>query len=120
MSDELQAIQRAYDLTMWTLDRIGSFSKTYRIPLGDRVQDTLYTTLDLLLEAKYTRGKEKLAALNRANILLERLRFQGRIACDKKCLSQKQHGHFAQLVNDVGVKVGGWIKSVQPRPRARA
>ena len=119
MPDELEAVQRAYDLIMWTLDRIESFPKTYRIPLGDRMQDTMYTILDLLIEAKYTRGKDKLPVLNRTNILLERLRFQGRIACDKKCMSQKQHGHFSRLVNDVGVKVGGWIKSVQPRTRAR-
>ena len=119
MPEELQAIQRTYDLIVWTLGHIESFSKTYRIPLGDRMQATMYDVLDLLIEAKYTRGEEKLALLNRVNILLERLRFQGRIACDKQCLSQQQHGHFAKLVNDAGVKVGGWIKSLRPSPRSR-
>ena len=113
MAQELDAIQRAYDLIMWLLDRIESFPKTYRIPLGDRMQNTVYTILDLLIEAKYSRGREKLAALRRANVLLERLRFQGRIACDKKCLSQKQHGHFAKLVDGTGVSVGGWMKGMR-------
>ena len=119
VADGLEAIQRTYDLLMWTLGRIESFSKSYRVPLGDRMQATMYDVLDLLIEAKYTRGREKLEALNRANILLERLRFQGRIACEKRCLSQKQHGHFAQLVNHVGVKVGGWIKALSRKQGAR-
>ena len=119
MPDELDAIQRTYDLIVWTLDRIASFPNTYRIPLGDRMQDTLYTVLDLLVEAKYTRGRAKLQALNRANILLERLRFQGRIACEKRSLSLRQHGHFAQLVNEAGAEVGGWIKSLSGAPVGR-
>ena len=113
MAVELDAIERTYDLIVWTLDRIESFSKTYRIPLGDRMQDTMYSVLDLLVEAKYTRGASKLPLLARANVLLERLRFQGRIACDKGCLSPKQHGHFARLVNDAGTSVGGWTKQQQ-------
>ena len=105
MAEELDAITRTYDLMLWTLDRVESFSKAYRVRLGDRMQDTLYTTLDCLIEAKYALRGQKLPALTRANLLLERLRFQGRIACDKECLSHKQHGHFAQLVNDAGMSV---------------
>ena len=117
MAAELDAIERTYDLIAWTLDRIESFSKTYRIPLGDRMQDTMYNVLDLLVEAKYTGGGSKLPLLARANVLLERLRFQGRIACDKECISPKQHGHFARLVNDAGTSVGGWAKQ-QKRAKA--
>ena len=116
MPDELEAILSAgakgragvngtYDLIMWTLDRIQGFSKTYRIPLGDRMQDTMYDTLDALVEAKYSRGDQKLALLTSANLLLERLRFQGRIAHDKECTSAKQHGHFSKLANEAGVCV---------------
>jgi len=117
MAEELDAIERTYDALAWTLDRIASFRKVYRIPLGDRMQDTLYSVPDELIVAKYTRGGEKIAALSKANRLLERVRFQGRLACDKACLSPQQHGHFSKLVNAAGVSVGGWMKS-QKRRRA--
>ena len=111
MGHELDAIERTYDVIQWTLGRLESFPKVYRIPLGDRMQQTLYGILDVLIEAKYTRGRQKVAPLARANVLLERLRFQGRLACDRRCISQDQHGHFTRIVNDAGVGVGGWIKS---------
>ena len=111
MGHELDAIERTYDVIQWTLGRLESFPKVYRIPLGDRMQQTLYGILDVLIEAKYTRGRQKLGPLARANVLLERLRFQGRLACDRRCISQDQHGHFTRIVNEAGVSVGGWIKS---------
>ena len=43
MAQELDAIQKAYDLTMWALDRVGSFPKDYKICLGDRVQTTMHS-----------------------------------------------------------------------------
>ena len=56
MADELDAIERTWDVLNWTLGRIESFSKVYRIPLGNRMQNTLYDALDCLIEAKYTSG----------------------------------------------------------------
>ena len=87
MGHELDAIERTYDVIQWTLGRLESFPKVYRIPLGDRMQQTLYGILDVLIEAKYTRGRQKLGPLARANVLLERLRFQGRLACERRCIS---------------------------------
>ena len=117
MPEELDAIQRLYDLMSWTLDRIESFPKGYRVRLGDRMQDTMYGALDRLIDAKYARRGQKLDALSKANLLLERLRFQGRIASDKRCMSPKQHGYFSKLVNEAGTSVGGWMKQ-QRRTRA--
>ena len=48
MPEELEAVHRTYDLMMWTLDRIESFPKTYRIPLGGRMRATMHDVLDLL------------------------------------------------------------------------
>ena len=119
MAEELDAITRTYDLILWALDRVESFPKAYRVRLGDRMQDTMYATLDRLIEAKYAPRGQKVPALTQANLLLERLRFQGRIACDKQCISRNQHGHLAKLVNEAGMSVGGWIKD-QKRARTAA
>ena len=83
------------------------------------MQDTLYSALDSLIEAKYTSGSAKIAALTKTNRLLERLRFQGRLACGKRCFSRDQHGHFAKLVNAAGVSVGGWLKGQKRRRRVQ-
>ena len=99
MAEELEAIQRMCDLLSWTLDRVESFSKPYRVPLGDRMQDTMCGALDVLVDAEYTSGSVEISALTRTNGLLERLRFQGRLACEKQCICRDQHGHFTKLVN---------------------
>jgi len=62
----------------------------------------------LLLRAKYSR--DKTAVLNEANIELEILRFQMRLAKDLKVLPVKGHGYAAKLMESIGSQIGGWIK----------
>jgi len=46
--------------------------------LGERIERNLYDLLETLIKAKYTRHRQEL--LEKANLLLEILRFQMRLA----------------------------------------
>ena len=50
-SDELRVVQHAYDLILWEVPLITRFPVPYRAVLGDRMQTTLYTVLEKLIEA---------------------------------------------------------------------
>ena len=109
MADELAVIQRAYDLTAWAVPAIAKFPRSYRFVLGERMETALYDVLEALIEARYDRDNRP-ALLGRANIILEKLRFQTRLAKDLGVLGIRQYEHFVRLTDEVGKQVGGWKK----------
>lgn len=107
---DLLVITKLYDFVLWSCHHIARFPRSHRFTLGDRLEVRLYGLLDLLLRAKYTREREDL--LRTANIELECLRFQLRLAKDLKCLTVESYGFAARLVQEIGRLVGGWLRAM--------
>ncbi len=107
-SEELVAITKAYDLVREMTQRVGKFPRESRFILGDRMLNNVYDVLDLLVAAKYT--KEKWGLLDRANLKLEQMRYQVRLAHDERWMSTHQYEVAARLIDEVGRLVGGWRK----------
>jgi len=108
-TQELVVITKAYGLVREMTRRVGKFPRDFKFLLGDRILSNVYEVLDLLIEAKYTRSRA--AVLDRANLRLEQVRFQVRLAHDEKLLSTHQYEVAARLVDEVGRLVGGWRKA---------
>jgi hypothetical protein len=111
MTEDLPVITKAFDLTREMMARTRKLPRELRFVLGDRMLTTVYDVLDLLLEAKYARSKR--ALLDRANLLLERLRFQVRLCVEEKLISIRQFEYVAGMIQEIGQMVGGWRKSVK-------
>src|SRR6516165_10870879 len=77
-SEELVVLTKTYDLIWWSCHHTGKFPRDHRFVLGERIERNLYDLLETLLRAKYTR--QRLELLEKANLLLEILRFQMRLA----------------------------------------
>ena len=108
--NELAVISKAFDLAREMTQRTRKLPRDLKFVLGDRILSTTFDVFDALLEAKYTRGKKPL--LERANLLLERLRFQIRLCLEEKLISVRQYEYIAGMINEVGRMTGGWIKSL--------
>ena len=78
--EELVIITKTYDLILWSCNHTGRFPRQHRFVLGERLERTLYDLLETLIRAKYSR--ERTPLLNEANLKLEILRFQIRLAKD--------------------------------------
>ncbi len=115
-AQDLVVLTKAYDLVRDLTERVNGYPRSHRFVLGDRTLDTAYTVLDLLLEAKYQR--DKAALLERANLLLERLRFQIRLAHDTRLIQAPALGVLARQVDEVGRLVGGWLRQARTAGRA--
>jgi hypothetical protein len=107
--DELVVITKTYDFILWSCHHVSRFPREHRFVLGERLENRLYDLLETLLQAKYTRTRQ--ALLDRANLQLETLRFQVRLAKDLQCLPTKSYGFAAKAINEIGRLVGGWRKS---------
>ena len=106
--EELVVITRAYDLVLWSCHHTGRFPRSHRFVLGERIERNPYDLLEPLIKARYTRERQGL--LGRANLTLEVLRFQMRLAKDLQCLKVKSYGHAAKAIDEIGRLVGGWLK----------
>ena len=107
-SEELLVITKMYDLVRELTVRVRKFPRDFRFVLGDRILRGAYDILDLLIEAKYSRQRRGL--LTRANVRLEQVRFQIRLALDEKLLAINGYEHVARMQNDVGRLLGGWLR----------
>jgi hypothetical protein len=107
-AEELTVIDKAYDLVLWSCRHIAKFPRSFRFTLGQHTEMRLYAVLELLLKAKYKRDKKEL--LRQANMELELLRFQFRLAKDLQCLNVKSYEYAAREVDEIGRMVGGWLK----------
>src|SRR6516225_6807978 len=103
---ELTVIAQTYDLVKWSCEHTSRFPRNHRFVLGERIERRLYELLETLIQARYTR--ERQALLKQANLSLEILRFQMRLAHDLQCLRTNSYGFATHALQEIGSMVGGW------------
>ena len=94
------------------IQKAASFPRSYKFSIGDRLVDGVLAILMRLVDAAYTRDKEK--PLAEVNTMLNQLRFLLRLAKDLKLLTVDSYGFAAESVEEIGRMAGGWRKSAAP------
>jgi 23S rRNA-intervening sequence protein len=106
---ELTGITKTYDLIHWSCNHTSRFPRNHRFVLDERIERNLYDVLETLIRAKDTKQRQRL--LEDANLTLEILRFQMRLAKDLQCLKVESCGFAAKSIDEMGRLVGGWLRS---------
>lgn len=106
-------ITRTYDLLVWTLQHTSRFPRSHRHTLGLRIETKLYDIIDLLIEAKFTRGRAEL--LRQAALRVEQLRFLMRVSVESKLLAQNSHEFAMKQIDQIGQEIGSWRKNAESR-----
>ncbi len=101
---------------VWLIPTVEKFPRNQKFLLGDRIQTTALDVLERLIEATYTRARDRMLAS--ANLGLEKLRFLFRIAYTLKRLDHRRYEHAARSIDDIGRLVGGWIKADRAESQA--
>jgi len=113
MSQTTPIVSKTYDLILWVLPKLAKFPRDQRFLLGDRIETTLLDCLELLIEATYSKEKERV--LRDVNLKLEKLRFLWRISRDMCYIPLRSYEFGARSINEIGKMAGGWIKSESRR-----
>ena len=100
---ELVVITKTCDPILWSCNHTGKFPRNHRFVLGQRIERNLCGLLETLIQAKYTRNRERL--LEQANLALEVLRFRMRLAKDLQCLKVNSYGFASEAIDDIGRQV---------------
>ena len=111
--DELQVIDRTYELLKWFLGRLAKFPRAHRYGLGQQIEQRLYAVFDGLLRAKYGTGVDTREALTNVNLELESLRMLCRLAHELGMLPHKSQEYAAREMIEIGRMVGGWLRQQQ-------
>lgn len=107
-----QAIQLCHELLVWLIPLLDQFPRTRRYSLGEKLENTLLEVLERLVEAAYARTNQKTIALTTANIRLEVVRHLWRVCYELQIISMKRYKHGAELINNLGRQIGGWLRSL--------
>lgn len=110
---ELAVIRRTFDLVKWSCGHTSQFPRNHRFVLGERIERRMYDLLETLIQARYTRERQGL--LRQANLNLEVLRFQMRLAHELQCLKTRSYGFACETLQEIGRMVGGWLKASERR-----
>ena len=112
---ELIVITKTYDLILWSCNHTSKFPRNHRFVLGERIERNLYGLLETLIAAKYTKHRQRF--LEDANLTLEILRFQMRLAKDLQCLKVESYAFAAKSIDEIGRLIGGWLRTEARRRR---
>ncbi len=110
---ELSIIQKTYDIIKYYVPIIERLPKTHKFTIGDRIINHLYDLLEGLIKAKY--ANKKLNHLIDLNVQLDILRHQTRLLLDFQLITLKRYEYISQLIDNIGIELGGWIKNQRQR-----
>ncbi len=80
---ELPAVVgKAYDFSVWLIQKVEGLPRSYRLTVGDRLVTGVLDLLLRLVDAAYAR--DKAAILDEVNGMLNRMRYLMRVAKDLK------------------------------------
>jgi hypothetical protein len=110
MTQDMVLQVRLFDLLAWLLPKSESFPRVHRHTVTQRLMDAALDTQEAVFEAQGRRGANRLAALQTADIALNRLRLYLRLAHHWRWLSDGQYQHVSERVAEIGRLLGGWLK----------
>lgn len=117
--DEIQVVRDGYALARELAERVQRFPRSHRYGLGAALETRARRILELLIRAKY--DDRRIERLEEANLELEVLRFELRLAADLGIMPHRGREAAIRTITAVGRQVGGWLAHVRSRrPRAIA
>jgi hypothetical protein len=96
------------DFLKWLLTTTERFPKKIRFTFSDRINNLALDIVEELIDARYSR--QKIQALRKVNLGIEKLRVLLRICYESKFLPHKSYEHAMYSLNEIGKMLGGWIK----------
>ena len=102
---------RTSDFILWLLDHTEKFPKSERFRMAKRLEDSVFSFYELLIEATRT-TKRKRSLLIKADVELEKLRLYVRMSQQRKLTSIKQYHFISGALIEIGKLLGGWLKTV--------
>ena len=100
---------KTFEMLVWLLEHTKKFPKHQRFVMAQRMEQAALSFQDQLVWA--TKTGQKQAALLQADYHLERLKLYNRLAVQLRLSNVGQHEHLARMLDELGRRLGGGLKS---------
>lgn len=104
-----------YDLYVITHNMISRFPKHERYSLGEKLESTLFETIEYIVFGNVQQKNFKDAYILKANTKVELLKLYYRLAFDIGALDEKSYLKAEQGLQEIGRMLGGWLKYLQAK-----
>jgi len=110
-TEKLIIFQKTYDfVSTWLFPSINRIPKYHKTILGKQMEELGLSILLLILCANKETGKKRIALQIKLSDDLDKLRILLRLTKDLRFMSIKQYSHGAQLLNEIGRVLTGWMR----------
>lgn len=116
--DELLIRKRVEDMLQYAYTAVRQFPKAERHVLSAEIRATCWRLLRLVIVCN--KRYHKKTTLQDLDAELDLLRAQVRLAFELRYLPPRKHEHWSRLNDEIGRLIGGWMRSMQSRPRRAA
>ena len=110
---EMPLFTRTFDFLAWLMPMTNHFPRSQRFLVTKRLLDAALDFQEAIVQANNCRGGERLARLEQADELLDRVRIYLRLAVRWRWLKRGQYRHAAQMVAEMGRLLGGWQRTTR-------
>lgn len=104
--NHLGVYKSTYDLNLYFFKLAQGFPKDYKYGLAGEVKALLCEVLDQVIIANSSANKT--AAIQRASLDIERIRFKSRMLHDLKVMSIKSYEYFSRQLVDISKQFEKW------------
>jgi len=102
---------RTYDFVAWLIPLTVKFPRSQRFVMAAALQKEALRFQELLIEAAHREKKRDL--LLSADAELDKVRTHLRMSLEMGLLQSGQYEHAARMVTEIGMLLGGWMKTTQ-------
>ena len=92
-----------------------NFPKVERVGIGNKIEQSFLSVLELTFLLSYLPIKEKLVLLHRAISKLDVVKFFTQLAWEAKLIPTKQYSELSIKLEEIGRQLGGWRKGLQTK-----
>jgi 23S rRNA-intervening sequence protein len=103
------ALEAMFQFVVWLIPTLEKLPRSQKFLLGDRIQTAALDVLEGLIEATYSKARER--SLGEANLGIEKMRFMFRVCVELRFLELRRYEHAARSLDEIGRMIGGWIKA---------
>ena len=104
--EHLPVYKAVYDLNLYFFKLSHSFPKDFKYGLAQEVRGLLTELLDLIIIANNSR--DKLPALQKASLTIERMKFKVRLLHDLKVIKATSYKHFSVQLVEISQQIKKW------------
>lgn len=104
-------IQKICEFYRFFHESLKIFPKQEKYTIGQKIENTIVETLELILAAAYSTRENKDTIIRKVSNKIDLLKYLIRLTYETKSLNLKRYVALEEKLIEMGKMVGGWLRS---------